>query len=204
MSFDRLKFWRDPTIGEWADSFPPCRPEFYLDLHNISAMIVNAMEKYAKKSWGILEIGCGTGRNLVALKRAGFRNVKGIEISERAIAVGRARFPEYAEIEVIHAPVEEAIKTLKPVSVIFSSGLLMHLPPELDWVLVEISRKARQLILTNEGEVSRKETIHAWRRDYQQVFEGLGWRQVEMSTGDKCPPLPPTTIKRVFVRQEKI
>jgi len=202
MKFDRMEFWKDPTQSGITDLIPTCRPEFYLDLHNISAMVVDVMERYAQKTWSILEIGCGTGRNLVALKQAGYKKVRGIELSERTIEVGRARFPEYGSISVINAPVEEAIKRIRSADVIYTSGLLMHLPYEADWVLEEISRKARYLIMTNEGETSRSESVHVWRRDYQDVFEGLGWHQVEMSTGEKYPPLPKTTIKRVFLRAE--
>jgi SAM-dependent methyltransferase len=201
-NFDPVKFWRDPAKSDLGATIPNCQPEYYLDLVNVSALVVDVMQRYAKRSWTILEIGCGTGRNLVALKQAGFAKVKGIEISKRAIEVGRERFPEYAEIEVINAPVEEAIKSLRQVSVIFTQGCLMHLPYELDWVLEEISRKARKLILTNEGEMARNKSIHVWRRNYQTVFEGLGWRQVEMEIADKYPPLPKTTIKRVFLRSE--
>jgi SAM-dependent methyltransferase len=198
--FDRQNFWRDPAETEWGSKIIHCNPEFYLDLVNVSTLIVDVMNRYAKKTWGILEIGCGTGRNLVALKQAGFKNVRGIEISQKAIDIGREAFPEYASINVICAPVEDVIRDIKPVSVIFTQGCLMHIPWELDWILDEIASKARKLILTNEGELKRHKTIHAWPRDYQVEFEKRGWSQAEWEMADKYPPLPPTTIKRVFVK----
>jgi SAM-dependent methyltransferase len=201
--FNRLEFWRDPTTSGIDPLIPTCRPEFYLELANISAMVVDVMQRYAKPSWTILEIGCGTGRNLVALKAAGFQKVSGIEISPRAIEVGRVRFPEYVDIPVYNSPVEDVIKTLKPFDVIFTSGLLMHLPHDLDWVLDEVGTKAKKLILTNEGEIYGGASVHSWMRDYQSVFEPMGWKQVEVESGEKYPPLPATTIKRVFIRQEK-
>ena len=199
--FDRMEFWKDPTKSKVTNLIPTCRPEFYLDLHNISAMVLDVMERYAQKTWSILEIGCGTGRNLVALKQAGYKKVRGIELSKRTIEVGRARFPEYESISVINAPVEDSIRQIRSSDVIYTSGLLMHLPYEADWVLNAISRKARHLIMTNESEISSK-IVHYWRRDYQAVFEALGWRQVEMTTGDMYPPLSKATIKRVFLRAE--
>jgi SAM-dependent methyltransferase len=202
MQFERIKFWENPEkSGMTGVHIPTCKPEFYLDLHNISAMVVDVMKRHAKKSWKILEIGCGTGRNLVALKAMGFKKVSGIELSQNSVNVGRAHFPEYKDIDVVVAPVEEVIKDIEPVDVIFTSGLLMHLPPELDWVLEEVAKKAKKLIMTNEGEIGRGVSAHAWSRNYQEVFEPLGWEQVEWETAEKYPPLPKTTIKRVFVKK---
>jgi SAM-dependent methyltransferase len=201
--FDRLKFWQDPARSGIDPLIPTCKPEFYLDLHNVSGMVVDVMTRYAKPSWKILEIGCGTGRNLVALKKAGYSKVSGIELSARTIAIGRARFPEYAEIEVINAPVEDVIKDIKPVDVIYTSGLLMHLPFEYDWILDEIASKARRLVLSNEGEITNVGACHAWLRNYKVEFEKRGWEQVESTTGDKYPPLAASTVKRVFVRNKE-
>ena len=200
-NFNRIEFWLDPINSRASDALKPnCRPEFYLDLVNVTTLIVSTLERYAKKTDSILEIGCGTGRNLVALKKAGFENVSGIEISPKTVAVGQATFPEYANIPVTIAPVEDVIESIEPVDVIYTQGCLMHLPFELDWVLERISQKARKVILTNEGELTRGGSIHAWLRDYRVAFESLGWIQVEMETGEKYPPLLPTTIKRVFLR----
>lgn len=202
MEFDRIKLWKDPENSGYDETLiHGCRPEFYVGLSRVSDMIVDVMERHAKKSWSILEIGCGTGRNLVALKNAGFYRVRGIEISQRAIDVGIETFPEYAEIEVMTSAVEDIIKDIRPTSVIFTSGMLMHLPFELDWVLEEISKKATKLIVTNEAELERKDSIHVWRRNYKDVFEALGWAQVEATRADVYG-LPPWTIKRVFVPGE--
>ena len=203
MSFDRIKLWTDPVNSGCEETLiNKCRPEHYIGLNSISEMLTDTITRYAKKSWSVLEIGSGVGRNLVKLREAGFRHLKGIEISTKAIEIGIQAYPEYEKIEKILAPVEDVIKDIRPVSVILTSGLLMHLPYDLDWVIEEISKKATRLIVTNEAEMGRRESIHVWRRDYQQIFESLGWRQIEYSTGDKCPPLPPWTIKRVFIPEE--
>jgi hypothetical protein len=101
---------------------------------------------------------------------------------------------------VIIGPAEKVIDEVGDFDVIFTQGLLMHIPPEHEWLFERISQKSRKVILTNEGELGRRVTEHAWNRDYKVIFEALGWKEVEMETGDKYPPLPATTIKRVFIK----
>jgi len=202
MQFDRHAFWRDPASSGQEQLIPGCKPEFYLDLENITAMVVRCMQKYViGPENSILEIGCGTGRNLVGLRKAGYKNVSGIEISEKAVAVGRERFPEYKDINVIISPIEDIIMQLPYYDVIYTQGCLMHLPYSLDWVIEEIKRKTRYLLLTNEGEL--RSGLHAWWRNYEDyITRGGDWMQLEMESGLLYPPLPETTIKRVFKRRE--
>ena len=199
--FERIDFWKDPAKSELESLIPICKPEFYLDLHEVSDILTKTIQKYAQKTNSILEIGCGTGRNLVSLYKEGFTNLRGIEVSKRAIEVGYEAFPEYRQIMIFVAPVEDIIMAVKPVDVIFTSGLLMHLPYDLDWVLEAISRKARNLIVINEDEIASK-AVHYWRRDYQKVFEDLGWIQIETTTGEAYSDLLVSTTKRVFARRD--
>ena len=202
--FDRHKFWCDPAASSytfpWADD---CRPEFYLYLDNVTRLVVSTIAKYcAPNDASILEIGCGTGRNLVGLVNAGYTNVSGVEISAKAVAVGREQFPEYKEIDVQIAPIEAIIKSLPEYDVIYTQGCLMHLPYDLDWVIEEIKRKAKHLIMTNEGEP--RKAVNAWGRNYEEyITKGGEWVQIEVENGSLYPPLPKTTIKRVFVRDER-
>ena len=198
-TFDRHEYWRNPEYD--APRIHGCMPEFYLELENVTKLVVNCMNRYIPKDRSILEIGCGTGRNLVGLVKAGYTNVSGVEISENTVAVGRERFPEYRDIEVKVSPIEEIIEGLPKYDVIFTQGCLMHLPYSLDWIIEEIKRKARYLILTNEGEP--RSEIHVWRRNYEEyITRGRYWMQLEMENGILYPPLPETTIKRVFIRRE--
>lgn len=201
--FNRIKFWMDPeTSGAPNKRIRKCKPEFYLDLENVSKLVVSTLKHHAKKSYTILEIGCGTGRNLVALKKAGFKHISGIELSPKTVAVGWKAFPEYKDIQVIIGAAEKVIDEVGDFDVIFTSGLLMHIPPEHEWLFERISQKARKIIMTNEGESLRAFSEHAWNRDYKVIFEALGWEEMEMETGEKYPPLPATTIKRVFIKPQ--
>jgi SAM-dependent methyltransferase len=202
--FDRHEFWRDPA-GSSVHSFPfvsHCEPEYYLDLDNVTRLVVSSIARYCDKGESILEIGCGTGRNLAGLIKAGYTNVAGVEISINAVAVGFEQFPEYRGIDVIIAPIEEVIKGLGEYDVIYTQGCLMHLPYELDWVIEEIKCRAKHLILTNEGEP--RKGIHVWGRNYEEyITKGGEWKQVEKENGSLYPPLPKTTIKRVFLRERE-
>jgi SAM-dependent methyltransferase len=200
--FDRIKFWMDPAkSGAPEKRIRRCRPEFYLDLENISKMVISTLARYITKKDTILEIGCGTGRNLVALRAAGYKKLCGIELSPKTVEVGKAHFPEYEKIQLLIGPAEKMIEEVSEFDVIFTSGLLMLIPPSHEWLFERISQKARKLIMVNESE-SWRMSEHAWNRNYQEIFEKLGWIQVEVETGEKYPPLPKTTVKRVFMRNE--
>lgn len=197
--FDRQEFWRDPGASSHDELIPTCRPEYYLDLVHVTDLVVSTIEKYGSRDMSILEIGCGTGRNLIGLMAAGFEDLSGIEISQRAVDVGCSAWLEYNSINVTVAAIEDVARQLPKYDVIFTQGCLMHLPLDLDWVIQIIKKQAQNLILTVEGEP--RVGINVWARDYQEYIEQGGrWSQVEVEICSKYPPLPVTTIKRVFER----
>lgn len=56
------------------------------------------------------------------------------------------------------------------------------------------------MILIIEGE--RDPDFNAWPHDYKTLIEQSGeWEQVETHSCENYPPLPKTTIKRVFLRR---
>lgn len=199
-AFDRHSFWKDPAASGFPNAWTEhCRPEFYLDLVNVTRLVVETLQKYADPKMSILELGCGTGRNLAGLADAGFKHLAGIEINETAVKLGRKTFPRFRKIPVTVSPLETVIRELEPVDVIFTSGVLMHLPHDLEWVISLLRSKARKVILVNEGE--REASFHAWPHDYKSLIEAGGlWKQVEAHSDEAYPPLPKTTIKRVFLK----
>lgn len=199
--FDRQTFWDDPlNSGHESDNVrQTCDPCFYLNLDSVTKFVIDNLEHYLNRDCSILEIGCGTGRNLVALKRAGFRFLQGVEISELAIETGRAHFPEYKDINVIHSPIEDIIYYLEPVDAIFTQGCLMHIPYEFDWVLDQMRVISGKFIMTIEGETMQPD-VHKWKRNYQFYFERDDWKQIEEQNCEEIAGLPATTFKRIFWR----
>jgi len=210
MIFDRKKHWIDPD----SDS-PEIRaindgrlhrysqPEFYLTLNVGEKMMRSIEHRFPDKDAAILEYGCNTGRCLAALYRMGYTNLTGIEISPKAIALGVKSFPaEMEHIKIINAPLEDVVKDLPQFQVIYGVGVLMHLPHDLDWVIPELVIHSDYLVMTSENEVD-EDGYFKWARNYQEVIEPLGWTQIEMERGDKYPPYPATTYKRVFIKDDK-
>lgn len=205
--FDRLAFWADPSkedpdIMQLNDGrlYRYCQPEFYFKSDWGIKIAMGTLPRYAEKKWSFLEIGCNTGHTLAELVKAGYKNVSGIEINRKAIDLGRRNLPELRGVPILCAPLEDVIRDIEPVDVIFGTGVLMHLPFELDWVLDAMAMKARRVILTSENEFDT-DSFFKWGRNYKAIFEALGWVQVEEETGDHYPPLPATTIKRVFLKE---
>lgn len=208
MDFDRREHWRDPE----SDS-PEVRaindgklhrfstPQFYLGMDVGKQIVMNTLPRYIHPSMSILEYGCNTGKCLVELKRRGFNNLTGLEISPKALALGRKTFKEHASINFINAALEDVVKELPRYDVIYGVGVLMHLPYELDWVLSELFSRANVFIMTTENEFDT-DGYFKWARKYKGIVEALGWVQAEEENASKYPPYPNTTIKRVFMRDD--
>ena len=188
------RFWIDPDAGvkEKIDGLPAvfpsyaecCKQEWYVGLHEVSDYIVGLITHHWPTSISILELGCGPGRNIAALVAAGFSDVLGIEISPRGRALARQYFPGVAERYIL-GPIEKVLPDCPDVDLIFTSGVLMHLPPESEFVFPLMAKKARLGIMTNEVEGNRGSGN--WHpdlrfiRNYKEIFESLGWEMVAMT-----------------------
>lgn len=202
---DRELFWRDPYQADSdmksQDFYPYTLPEFYLDKTAWSDIINNSIRRYARKAWSILDLGCGTGRGLADLYRSGYYNLSGIDINCYAINLGKLTYRrDLAGVSLACASVEELFSNESGVSfdLIYSVGCLMHLPYEYDWIFERISNSAIRMIITAENEMDAN--VIKYPRDYREIFTKLGWKQIDMETGDNYPPINKSTIKRVFTK----
>ena len=197
MTFDTHAFWRNPDASDRPDSTKAmCRPDYYIGLNDITALIVEVLSEHLDKGDSIIELGAGTGRNLAGLKDAGFKRLRGIEINPDAIQLGRKSFQALDGIEIYCDTVEGAIEVIPHYDCIFTQGLLQHLPPKSDWVHAEIANRADKLIMLIENE--KPAGVRSWARNYKDIFEGLGWHEVESRSDTGCKGHAPSTIVRVL------
>lgn len=201
---DYQEFWRNPRGHALEDGGLKsiCVPEFFIDLKGVTAMVTSTLLKYLPLDASIIELGCGTGRNLAGLKAVGYTDLFGVEINKDAIALGRKSFPLLEGIEILCSSIEDCINDLPEADCYYTQGVLMHLPPSSDWVHKVISDKAQKLIMTSENEDHGY--VIAWARDYGKIFQGFGWIELEREKCGKWGDLPDTTIKHVLKKEQVV
>ncbi|MSR55183.1 MAG: class I SAM-dependent methyltransferase [Gemmataceae bacterium] len=189
-------YWKEPFDGENS-------PEGFLDpfyTRRTEYLIKIVQEKVAADA-SILEVGCGIGRNLKALHSKGYMNLSGIDISENAVRLLRACSPDLAATTTLYnGPVEKVVRTLpdRRYDFVFTMEALAHLHRESEGAFLEIARVANRYLFAFEDE----ETL-SWRnfpRNYQKVFERLGWKQVHKDVGEETIGLGGGYVARLFVR----
>lgn len=189
---DIHEYWRRPDDGA-------NEPRSYLEKAERSRYLVGMLERYTDHDARVLEVGCNVGRNLAFLHDAGFKHLTGIEISQDAVDVMRAEFPEMArEASIICGAAEDVVRDFDDgaLDVVFTMAVLEHVHTESEWIFGELTRITNDLLITIEDEAGL-----SWRhfpRDYGRIFERLGMRQVEEHTCDGSEGLSPSFKARVF------
>ncbi len=164
-------YWRDPNDGNNVlERYQSARA---FKRSNYLLSLITHLPRESK----IIELGSGVGRNLSVLHNAGFTNINGIEISEKALNVMRKSYPELQHSKIHHSPIESIIDNLpdKEYDLVYTMAVLEHLPYESDWVFPEISRICKTNLITIEDEYTK-----SWRhfpRNFKEIFEGLGFEQ---------------------------
>jgi SAM-dependent methyltransferase len=127
----------------------------------------------------ILELGCGSGRNLHYLDRnhSGLE-LYGLDINRNAVAAGRrnlgdARNPAHLVVNSIYE-----LNGLQDASfdVVFTSGVLMHVPHErVGGIVREMTRIARGAVVHFELHGPANDfDFHRYPRDYAALYRELG------------------------------
>ena len=168
------EYWKHPTAENLPKKYLSSKRK------DRSLFLISILEALkVKKDASILEIGCNSGRNLMYLWKAGYRNLAGIEINPDAVDLMRQKLP-YLDANVMVGPAEELLWGIKRPDVIFTVAVLVHIHPDGDFIFELMKDKTKKYIVTLEDEVSNKDR-HI-RRNYQDVFERLGMRQVYYSS----------------------
>jgi len=187
------QYWREPRDESNL-------PQNYLVGRQVrSQLLVKMIREYASPSAKILEIGCNVGRNLNYLFEAGFKNLAGIEISQKAVQLLNQAYPEMAHSARIYtAPVEEVIKSIEDgeFNVVFTMATFGHIHTESEWIFGETVRITKDSLITIEAE-----GVRYWGhypRNYRKVFESLGMKQVEVIDCSKVEGYSTNHMARVF------
>lgn len=123
----------------------------------------------------ILEVGCNIGNQLLCLQEAGFKNLYGIELQSYAVELSKSRTKGINIIQgsAFDIPFRDSFFDL-----VFSSGLLVHIPPEgIDEVLDEVHRCTKQYIWGSEAYSDvyapiyyRGHTDLMWKADFSSLY----------------------------------
>ena len=178
------EYWRDPVKHSRTEmEINYGTPSHYLITHNerISETIERVFACVGvQKGWDILEVGCNCGRNIAYLQEAGYLNVTGVEINPETVEYAWSAMPDAARtMTVSDAQSFLAMKPPNSYDIIFTQSILMHVPPEDEYLFSQMARVASRGILICEVETQVGELMrHKFNRNYREVFEGLGLTQI--------------------------
>jgi len=163
----------------WRDNFTRARAAGYLPYKARCEYLLSQVPPCIGRAEAVLEVGCGAGRNLAAFAQAGYSELYGVDISGNAIAVMRERLPDLLrEGHIFCESADAALAQFSDrfFSLIFSMAAVQHFTPEVAEVAIPlIAAKAAKCIITIEHE--RASNVHLWPRDYQALYESLGFVQ---------------------------
>jgi len=141
-----------------------------------SQSIINRLSPLITKENSILEIGCNTGRNLNHLRQAGYKNIRGMEISEQAVERLRIEYPSLATTPVDIGPAERSIQKYESnsIDVIFTMAVLEQVHPDSRFLFKEIARVAGKYVLAIEpGQGKRSHMQYPWDIKNEFTVAGL-------------------------------
>lgn len=190
-------YWRDPDSDPQVrqDYRDICKPDYYIGLKPVSDMWVGIFEQYIPKESTILELGCSVGRNLYYLEQAGWSNLTGVEINPRAQKLSAANFGAQTAGHILNSTIEDYLSKPRAFDVVFTSGVLMHICRESDWIFPKMAETAQKWLMVSEVEDTAGP--YKFARQYKPLFERLGFTQVHEQV---AMPQSPLTILRVFRR----
>lgn len=171
-------YWRRPDDGL-------NHPESYLHVDpSPRTYVANTAAQFLPMNAKILEIGCGVGSNLDLVHQRGFKGLTGVDINADALKLFSACFPTAAASTTIHhGAIEDAIPRFQDrlFDFVFSIGVLQHIHYDHEWIFPHLARIGSRYLLTIEEEYQHSK--RKFPRDYQRVFEPLGFRQCREDAG---------------------
>lgn len=171
MRHDPVNYWQSQTIDSIHN------PTRYLIPDELTELIFADLLPVLDTSASFMEVGCGAGRNLYYLYEQGYHNLSAIEINRVAIEdVLRNEYPNlYNDTNFLVGNAAEEIKKFQSASfdVVFSKGVLIHVPPSQFSLFSDMVRVSKRYIVIYTSEVGAP-----FPYDFEKIFTKLGCKTV--------------------------
>jgi SAM-dependent methyltransferase len=174
LSIKRLRqrnHWKDQKPGDdhGYEKYTQVRPQ--------TPYLIKEVESKAKRNDAILDVGCNCGYYLYTLKKSGYVNLSGVDISRHAIEYGRKKFQLHdanMHIGAFEDVLPELVSQGKKYDLIFSMGATIELVhPAFDIIKSLTSLCQRYVILFIQ------EWGHTTPRLYEYEFQKQGFLMVK-------------------------
>lgn len=168
---DTEEFWR----GDFGDSYTERNNPSPADRYPFWSRII--AKTNAKK---ILEVGCNRGANMQSIKMVDERaRIVGVDLNKTAIDAARTLGFEVVESRADHMPKHFGSDSF---DLVFTAGVLIHVPPEeLDATVDGMGKASRAWVLMVEYAAKEVEPIpyrghegRLWRRPYGDLLKDRG------------------------------
>lgn len=180
MRTEQIKFWESDFGADYTDRNTQDRDAFEND-HIICYGVTKAeMNKEfldgLSRDIKILEVGCNTGMQLLALQRMGFKNLYGIELQSYAVEKAKEIC---IGIDIRQSSGFEIPFKDKTFDLVYTHGVLIHIHPgDLEKMMREMVRVSSRYIWGFEyHDTELKEMPYRgnngflWKADYCEIFK---------------------------------
>lgn len=176
---EQVKTWKGYFGDNYIDRNPKNIDELdksYFDNFGITRSSLNQeFLSNLPKDMKILEIGCNIGAQLTGLQKLGFTNLTGIEISEKALELGKQinKGINFMKESALDIPFKENY-----FDIVFTSGVLIHISPDdLGKVIDEMYRASKKFIWCYEYFSENCQEIEyrgnknlLWKNNFMKLF----------------------------------
>ena len=154
----QLKVWKSQFGRDWADRNKS------LNALARSVAFQRILDSLKEPARNILEVGCGPGANLMALRQVGYmpKELAGMD----PMNFGTLEFADFKVGDCFNVPYPDA-----SFDMVFTSGVLMHVEAkDLSRASTELSRVARKYVMLIEY-YSFEEEMISWRGHDNLLFK---------------------------------
>ncbi len=152
---------------DWTNPGSGNEPQDYWKHIERSEFLHKFIDGVIPKDLEIIELGCNCGRNVAYLNSKGYKTF-GFDINPKAIEFKK-------DLPIWHQSIEDYFSKDVEVDMYFSMAVLEHI--KSDWVFKKMKAA---YILTIEDEITDGGAFH--KRNYKEIFESLGYRQIKHET----------------------